>query len=183
MTVALLGLVAGNPAVEQIAQGVRVEIDVVGMGHGSQRGRLEGGPAVAGDPAKRVVHLQALALHVHESHADRGMGESALEPGLRSSRAAGTHAHTCTAGGLTAHAHSSRRCNLRTASWNRPTRLSPASAQGPTGARRERNLQRADKGAARARWLAPAHRDPACGPARSTAWATSSAGTTGLETC
>ena len=80
MAVALLDLVAGNPAVEQLAQGVRVEIDVLGMRDGPQRRRLELVPGMPGDPAERIVDLQPAALHVHESHADRRIGECALEP-------------------------------------------------------------------------------------------------------
>ena len=82
MAVALLDLIAGNPAVEQLAQEVLVEIDVLGMSQGPQRRRLEGGPGVTGDPAKRVVDLQAAALQVHECHPDRRTGERALEPGM-----------------------------------------------------------------------------------------------------
>jgi hypothetical protein len=82
MAVAFLDLVAGDPALEQLSPGVRVEIDVFGVGQDPQRGRLQIGPGVPGDPAERVVHLQPAALHVDESHPDRGVGERALEAGM-----------------------------------------------------------------------------------------------------
>jgi hypothetical protein len=79
VAIALLGLVARHPAVEEIAKGIGVAIDVVGVGDGPKRRCLELLPRIAGDAAESVVDLEPAALHVDEGHTDRRTVEGARE--------------------------------------------------------------------------------------------------------
>ena len=79
MLVTLLDLVAGNLAVQELSQVLRVEIDVVRMRHRSKRRGPELFFGVASDPTERIVDLQPAIIHGDERHADRRIVECALE--------------------------------------------------------------------------------------------------------
>src|SRR5688572_29467919 len=79
VTVPPLDLVATNLAREEPLEVVRSQPNILGVRDCVQGGGLQIALRITSDSAQRVVDLQPRAVHVDDSHADRGIDEPAFE--------------------------------------------------------------------------------------------------------